>query len=197
MAKTAPNYVSVVIFGRITVVNNNIMFDIQISNPTAIEIRDKDDNNILEAIQSIFPLENEYCFIIWNHIFIPVCYKYDISFMMNDIIRILNFIKKGEGVLENHWPSNTFSSIWKIECTAHSIKIESTWYQTLGRLTDLLNEHSILEVEKQVFVEKWIALVLFVKSKLEKAGYNSNNLVDFYELENINSYTFNADNFFQ
>ena len=80
------------------------MFDIQISNPTSIEIRDRDDNNINEAIQSIFPMENEYCLV---------------------------------------------------------------------------------------------ALVLFVKSKLEKAGYNSNNLVDFYELENINSYVLNDKNFFQ
>jgi hypothetical protein len=31
------------------------MFDIQISNPVAIEVRDKNDNNLNEAIQSIFP----------------------------------------------------------------------------------------------------------------------------------------------
>lgn len=173
------------------------MFDIQISNPTSIEIRDRGDENINEAIQSIFPMENEYCFIVWSHIFIPVSYKYDISFMINDIIHILNFIKKGDGSLEIHWPSNTFCSIWKIECASQTIKIESTWDCVLGRLEGLLNENSTLEVEKSVFVERLVALVLFIKSKLEKAGYNSNNLVDFYELENINSYALNDKNFFR
>jgi hypothetical protein len=162
------------------------MFDIQISNPIAIEVRDKNDNNLNDAIQSIFPLENEYCFIIWNYIFIPVSYKYDISFMINDIIKILNFIKNGEGVLEIHWASDTFAAIWKLECASHVIKIDSKWNSVGGFIEDVLNENSFLEVEKQFFVERCKALLLFVKSKLEKAGYNSNNLIDFYELENIN-----------
>jgi hypothetical protein len=161
------------------------MFDIQISNPTAIEIRDRDDSNINEAIQSIFHLDSEYGFIIWNHLFIPVSYKYDISYMINDIIKIVNFIKNGDGFLEINWASDTFFSSWKIECTSQSIKIESTWDSVLGRLEDLLNKHSALEVDKHLFVEKWKTLLLFVKSKLEKAGYNSDNLVDFKELENV------------
>ena len=188
---------SLLSLAEFTVVNNNIMFDIQISNPTAIEIRDRDDNNINEAIQSIFPMENEDCIIIWNNLFIPVSYKYDISFMINDIIKIVKFIKDGEGSLEINWASNTFASSWKIACTSQTIKIESTWDSVWGRLEDLLNENSTLEVEKSVFVERLVALVLFVKSKLEKAGYNSNNLVDFYELENISSYALNDKNFFQ
>jgi hypothetical protein len=167
-------------------VNNDIMFDIQISNPTSIEIRDRDDNNINEAIQSIFPMENEDCIIIWNNLFIPVSYKYDISFMINDIIKIVNFIKEGEGLLEINWASNTFAASWKIGCTSQSIKIESTWDCVGGMSEDLLNENSTLEVEKEVFVKRWKALLFFVKGKLAKAGYNSNNLVDFYELENIN-----------
>jgi hypothetical protein len=161
------------------------MFDIQISNPVAIEVRDKNDNDLNEAIQSIFPLENEYCFIIWNHIFIPVSYKYDISFMINDIIEIVNFIKKGDGTLEIHWASNTFASIWKIECTPQSTKIESRWNDVLGKLEKLLNENATLEVDTQTFLDKWKILLLFIKSKLERAGYNSNNLLDFYQLENI------------
>jgi hypothetical protein len=173
------------------------MFDIQISNPIAIEIRDVDDENIKEAIESVFPLENEYCFIIWNHLFIPVSYKYDISCMINDIIKIVNFIKNGDGVLEINWGSDTFSASWRMECTSDTIRIESKWVSVLGKLERLLNDNSILEVKKQVFVEKWIALLLFVKGKLEKAGYNSSNLEDFYQLENINSYTANPDNFFQ
>lgn len=162
------------------------MFGIQISNPVALEIRDENDNNLNDAIQSIFPLDNEYCFVIWNYIFIPVSYKYDISFMINDIIRILSFLKNGDGSLEIHWASDTFASVWKIECSSQMIKIESEWNSVDGILEGILNENSFLEVEKQIFVQRWKALLLFVKSKLEKAGYNSSNLKDFYLLENIN-----------
>lgn len=162
------------------------MFDIQISNPIANEVRDKNDNNINEAVQTIFPLENEYCFIIWNHIFIPVSYKYDISFMVNDIIYIVNFIKSGGGSLELHWASDTFASIWKIECDSQIVKIESKWNSVGGILENILNENSSLQVETNVFVDRWKALLLFVKTKLEKAGYNASNLNDFYLLDNIN-----------
>ena len=173
------------------------MFNIQISNPISIETRNGNDESIEEAIDTIFPLENEYCFINWNNIFIPVSYKYDISIMIKDIIRIVDFIKKGEGKLEFDWASNTFSASWRMECTSDSIRIESTWVSVLGKLKDLLNDNATLEIKKKVFVDKWITLLLFVKGKLEKAGYNSNNLEDFYQLENINSFTVNPDNFFQ
>jgi hypothetical protein len=161
------------------------MFDIQISNPIATEIRDKDDSTLCDAIQSIFPLENEYGFVIWNHIFIPVSYKYDISIMINDIIYIVNSVKQGAGAFELHWASNTFSSIWKIEYSAQAVKIESEWTCVLGGLEGLLNENPVLEVETHHFVETWTGLLLFVKNKLEKAGYNAGNLNDFYLLENI------------
>jgi hypothetical protein len=161
------------------------MFKIQISNPATIKDRNRDDGNIVAAIQSIFPLVNEYCFIIWDHIFIPLSYKYDISIMIKDILRIINFIKKEEKCLEIHWASNTFFSLWKMEFTSHSVIIESTWKTVLGDLTELLKKKTVLEVDKQVFLNEWKTLALFVKNKLEEAGYNSTNLEDFDELENM------------
>ncbi len=164
---------------------SKIMFKIQISNPATIKDRNRDNCGIEAAIQSIFPLDNEYCFIIWDHIFIPLNYKYDISIMIKDILRIINFIKKEEEQLQIHWASNTFFSLWKMECTLHSVIIESTWKYVLGELTDLLKKKTVLEVDKQEFLKEWTTLALFVKNKLEEAGYNSTNLEDFDELENV------------
>ena len=161
------------------------MFKIQISNPISTKDRNEDIGSIAAAIQSIFPLENEYCFIIWDHIFIPVSYKYDISIMIKDIFRIITNIKKEEKYLEIHWASNTFFSLWKMEFTSHSVMIESTWITVLGELTDLLKKKPRLEVNKQEFLKEWTTLALFVNNKLEEAGYNSTNLEDFGELENI------------
>jgi hypothetical protein len=51
------------------------MFDIQINNPKASEIADENDKTLEDAIESIFPLSNEYAFLIWNHIYIPLTYR--------------------------------------------------------------------------------------------------------------------------
>jgi hypothetical protein len=161
------------------------MFKIQISNPTIINKKNSDKSDIVSAIQSIFPLDNEYCFINWDHIFIPLNYKYDISIMIKDIIRIINFIKKDEKYLEFHWASNTFFALWKMESTFNSVIIESTWKCVLGEVTDLLKKKPILEVDKQEFLNEWTALALFVKNKLENAGYNSTNLEDLEVFESI------------
>lgn len=161
------------------------MFKIQISNPITINKRNRNISDIVSAIQAIFPLDNEYCFIAWNHIFIPVSYKYNISIMIKDIIRIINFIKNEEKYLEFHWASNSFFALWKMECTSNSVIIDSTWKQVLGGLTELLQKKPILEVDKQEFMKEWTTLALFVKTKLENAGYNSTNLEDFGVFESI------------
>lgn len=105
--------------------------------------------------------------------------------MIKDILRIINFIKQEEKHLQIHWASNTFFSLWKMECMPHTVIIESTWKYVLGELTDLLKKKATLEVDKQEFLKEWTTLALFVKNKLEEAGYNSTNLENFDELENI------------
>jgi hypothetical protein len=160
------------------------MFDIQISNPVSSRTRNEDDRNLDEAIESIFPLQNEYAFIIWNHIFIPLMYKYDLSVMIKDIIHLLNVLRvKQEGKENINWPSNTFSSSWAIEFDLSKVKINASWHNVLGKVTDLLNASNNIEVSRQEFIEKWMNLLLFIKIKLEHAGYDSTNLKDFHELK--------------
>ena len=162
------------------------MFDIQTSNPTALEARDENDKNLDEAIESIFPLENEYAFLIWNHIFIPLSYKYDVSKMIKDIILLVReSVKRKEGRIVINWPSNTFSSSWIVEFGSNEIEIRAIWNEVLGELKDLLNRKDVLRIERQEFIEKWTRLLLVVKNKLEKAGYDSTNLEDFNELEEL------------
>lgn len=162
------------------------MFEIQISNPSVSEIRNENDKNLDEAIESIFPLLNEYAFLIWNHIYIPLSYKYDISVMIKDIAFLIKELsEKEEGILEINWPSNTFSASWTIKFTLSEVSIAATWNYVLGNLTDLLNNTRGIEIPRQEFIDKWMELLSFIKAKLEAAGYNSTNLVDFFELEHL------------
>ncbi len=162
------------------------MFDIQISNPKSLRFRNPDDKNLDEAIESIFPLANEFAFIIWNYIFIPLSYKYDISVMTKDIIRLLKIFRTSkEGSEKINWPSNTFSSIWEIEFNAETIAINATWHNVLGKVTDLLNAFHKVELPRKEFIQKWMPLLLFIQRRLEEAGYNAANLEDFHELNDL------------
>ena len=172
------------LFMDIHSLNKNFMFSIQIGDPVTTEFCDPNDKNIEEAIETIFPLDNEFAFIIWNYIFIPITYKYDVSVMINDVLYILNEVRsKHAGRLEVHWASNTFSSVWNIKFGASKVEIKSVWYDTLGRLKNLLNEYSFIEVEKISFIEEWSKMLKFLLEKLKKSGYTVDMLADMDNLE--------------
>jgi hypothetical protein len=63
--------------------------------------------------------------------------------------------------------------------------IKATWYDVLGKVTDWLQASNEIEVPRQEFVEKWMDLLLFIKMKLQDAGYTSTNLEDFHDLEEL------------
>jgi hypothetical protein len=111
-------------------------------------------------------------------------YKYDLSVMIKDIIHLLNVLRvKQEGKENINWLSNTFSSSWAIEFDLSKVKINASWHNVLGKVTDLLNASNNIEVSRQEFIEKWMNLLLFIKIKLEHAGYDSTNFKDFHELK--------------
>lgn len=162
------------------------MIKIQLSNPILLNVYDEDDETIEEALQTIFPLDTELAFLKWNYIYIPLSYKYDISIMITDIIRLYEFIyNKTSNHLLINWSSNTFLSTWNIYKEDNTIKVKSAWHEVSGRLKDLLNldNEAISNVsELGGEIEK---LILFIKLSLEKNGYNSDTLSDFYLLKKM------------
>lgn len=157
------------------------MFKIQISNPEILAIIDKNDTGIEEAIQTIFPLETEYAFMVWNHIFIPLSYKYDISLMIKDFILLYKFASnENEKIFALHWASNTFASKWELVKEGDSIQIKTVWFEVIGSLENLLNSHSEMTIESILFVKEIQSMIFFIKKSLESVGYNSKYLDDFY-----------------
>lgn len=147
------------------------MFEIQLSNPkfSFDDIEISNDINLEELIQEIFPLDTEYAFIIWNNIFIPLSYKYDVSLMVLDFIKIRNFIKDNTSKsLDIHWASNTFRSEWHIMITEEAdyeyIVINAKWYQTHGRLENLLNDYNSIKIGLNIFGEELEKIINFVEN---------------------------------
>ncbi len=159
------------------------MFEIQINNPTILSINEEESMSLEDAIECIFPLETENLILIWNNINIPLTYKYDISIMVLDFIKILNFIKDDRSLnLEIHWASNTFASVWNFNKINNSVYIRTEWNNVIGGTIEMLNKRNENTFETNE-VEKEIRKLLdYLKYALEKSGLNCNMIEDFEKL---------------
>ncbi len=160
------------------------MIKIQISNPNLLNLKNDNDSNIEEAIETIFPSDTEYALLIWDNIFIPLSYKYDISKMISDFILLEKFILSKEKYIDIYWASNTFSSIWKLERNQNMINIQSKWNCVLGGLTDLLNCKSEITIDSNQLRIELLSMLNFLKLCLDKCDYSS-ELNDYEDLEFI------------
>lgn len=160
------------------------MINIQINNPVLLQIADAESMNLEDAIESIFPLDTEDLILIWNSLSIPLTYKYDISLMILDFIKVFHFLKDNKvDKLEIHWASNTFASIWRLKKRNASVEIKSEWKTVNGGAEGIfnkLNENTILIND---FAEEIKKLLIFLKNSIEKSGINCNLIEDFAILE--------------
>lgn len=69
-------------------------FYIQASNPRVQHKMDCEDNSLSDIIETIYPLYTEHVILTWNYISIPLPYKYDISYMIDDMIKLLMECKR-------------------------------------------------------------------------------------------------------
>ncbi len=110
-------------------------FCIQAGNPKVQCTLDDTDKCLSDAIETIFPLYTENAILVWNHICIPLSYKYDISYMMDDIISLLSSLqreKSGRKVI--HWLPDTFRCDWFVKWGRGELEIRSKW-----ECTEVLN----------------------------------------------------------
>lgn len=162
------------------------MIKIQISNPELLQINEEEVMNLEDAIESIFPLETEYLILIWNNIFIPLSYKYDISIMILDFIKIYNFLNDNKiEKLEIHWASNTFASIWRMEKNNDYVRIKSEWKTVNGGTEDKLNKFSDITISKILLIEEIRKLMIFLKCSIKKSITNYKQIEDFEALESF------------
>ena len=142
-------------------------FCIQTSNPKW-EINKYDANNtcLSEAIEDAFILNTENAFICWNHIYISLSYKYDISYMIDDVLKMISKIQENNhGELTICWLPDTFRCDWKIEWKSGEIYIISHWESIVVQFTN-----------------EWKKLLEIIIDVLQHNGYSENNLKGMKEL---------------
>lgn len=155
------------------------MFYIQASNPIYDSTIDENDRKLMEVIETIYPMRTESAIMVWNYISIPLSYKYDISYMINDIIKVLQeLMTKQEGILKINWLPDTFRCQWLIKWKEDIIEVNSLWNSVVGDISDNLNRVPSISMNKWDFVNEWERVFYNIGLALKECGYNKENLED-------------------
>lgn len=165
-----------------------MIFSIQISNPVYSAIAENNYQGISELLEDIFPLNTELCIMSWNHICVPLSYKYDISIILDDIIFIIDEISKTtNGYLEIDWPSNTFSANWSISWKNEEIKIITKWHSIVGNIENVLNRVNEISIKKLDFLAEWKKLIEKVIEVTNGTNYpdKDNILTDLHRVNGL------------
>jgi hypothetical protein len=165
---------------------NDYRFAVQASNPRFISTFDAADESLSDAIQTVFPLETEYALIVWNWIYIPLSYKYDISMMARDLIDLIELMSSSEsGRRTIQWPSNTFASTWNIAWSNELTTVNAEWECVLGETESMLAAKPIIRLRTADFISEWKRLLETVVGALTAAGYTSEHLVEMRLLKDV------------
>ena len=156
---------------------DGLNFYIQASNPRFQESINIYDESLSDAIESVFPLNTENAILTWNYIRIPLSYKYDISYMIEDILQLLDELQnKEKGELRINWLPDTFRCDWLIKWSAENMEIQSRWECTVGHLENILNQKSNMELSKDVFISEWKRVLGIIITGLKNCGYSEDKI---------------------
>ena len=161
-------------------------FLIQASCPRFVAQLDAEDASLSDAIQTISVLDTEYAVLVWNWVYVPLSYKYDLSLMVDDVLGLLEvMISEPHGSRRIQWPSNTFFATWDVEWDGESATVQAEWICVLGDTQAMLANKPKIVVPRTDFIEEWRRPLMVIAAALEAAGYDGANLSGMKRLEDV------------
>lgn len=160
-------------------------FIIQSSNPSvqALSRRQRHVETLCQGIQRVFPLNTEEAIIVWNNLYIPIDYKYELSVIINDLLPFLScLLTSKNGSYKLGFGVDTIRAIWDIDWDQDQIRINSEWDIAPGNLKELLNKHNSIELNRDAFLAEWKKLLETIITSINKANILIKNQ---YEWEQI------------
>jgi hypothetical protein len=160
-------------------------FCIQVSNPN-FQPSAEEVEYLYQAINTIFPERTETAYLLWNSIPVRIDYKYDLYVLIDDIPPLLDaLLSFNRGSHRVGWGSNSFNAEWNLEWADGCVKIASQWNSVAGAYETLLNNRSKLEMEKDVFLWEWKALLRKIIEAIDKSGIEIANQAELDSLRRI------------
>lgn len=139
-------------------------------------------------MQQLFLLESEQAFVVWDCHYIPLCYKYDLSVLMEAILSMCEELVADEvGKTVVYWGSDTFSAEWHLDWNRQEnvISIHPHWGQVQSCHEDLKRARNDLKLDLDEFVSEWRSLLVHIHKCLTHAGFQTHQIEDIGRLEKI------------
>lgn len=152
------------------------MFIIKITNEVLIGKIDPDDETVSEAIFSTYSDYTYDILLMWNELVIPLDRRGDLSEIYNDIVFMLDSLKKNKRDFIVSFLSSTFTAKWHIQFEGEFLKISPKWITVTfsGKQPSDNQKMNRLLVRKIDFINEWNALLKVIKQDLTRVGYNKN-----------------------
>ncbi len=165
----------------------------QASNPDFEKLCDDSDSTLSDAMETVFLMNTEDAYMIWRHISIPLSYKYDLSYMIDDILNLIEQLQKEMcGTKYISWLPDTFRSDWKVEWKNGKLIIYAEWYNITGGLEKILNKDNCLQMNIDDFLKEWKKILETIYYSLKQCNYTENQIYNmkrlFFQLNNIQEY---------
>lgn len=155
------------------------VFKLKIESLECRGAHDASDCTLAEAMQTVFALSDRVL-LQWNDISIPLGFKYDISMMIDDVIRMLLAMAAAEaGYLRVEWPSSGFPYEWQVSWSSSEVQISASARDEPG--AEKLARHHV-SVEMGHFLLVWRNLLAHVLECLEASGYTAGQIKDLARL---------------
>jgi hypothetical protein len=117
-------------------------------------------------IESSFTIEEDV-YINWNGFRIPLSVKYDISEIWNDIIFMIETIKKGQKKeFTIHFPSSGFFAAWDFMVIDDLLTIKAYWTEIRLSREELYNLRKVdipIIIDKKSFLEEWNKILIPIR----------------------------------
>ncbi|MGB0356673.1 MAG: hypothetical protein ACPGC9_00345 [Cytophagales bacterium] len=164
----------------------NFNFFLQASQPRLAKTPNYPENSLSDAIEEIYLANSEDMIMRWNWIYVPLNYKYDLSYIIVDIMQILEaLLGQDRGRFETSFPSCDFAVTWKLHWSGPQLKIDSHWEGVVGGTEPQLNAQPLLEIDKRSFLCEWKKPLVQVLADLRRAGYDTTLLPEMGRLQRI------------
>jgi hypothetical protein len=152
------------------------MFTIQICSPRTAHQYSVEES-VGAAIESVFPLMTEDAIMNWNHVRVPINYKYDLSVVWEDVINMLRRLaSQPAGNTECKLASSTLRATWHLSWRANRLEVSSEWHEVVGDVQSILNQRNRIDLPLDEFLAEWKLLLIKVVEALQIAGYTQNTL---------------------
>jgi len=131
-------------------------------------------------------MNTERAILAWNHVYLLLGYKYDISLMADDIVQICDdILSMKHGTRLIHWPSNTFAAAWNVAWNSGVVSVEAQWNRVIGCTESILAGKPRISIPREDFLAEWKGPLDVVRAALEMAGYTPGQISGLHRLQSV------------